>query len=60
MTNPIRRVHTSDAQQIAPPATKRTAKTETQVQTPPVQKSGAVSQDQVTLKSAGQVDSADK
>jgi hypothetical protein len=54
MINPISSAHTTDLQPVVhPPADP---KPHPQAQTPPVQKSGAVSQDQVTLKSAGQLD----
>ena len=43
-----------DARQIAHPLAE--PRTDPRAQTPPVQKSGEVSQDQVTLKSAGQPD----
>lgn len=49
MINPISSPHASDVQQTAKPIPKA----EPEVQTP---KSGALSHDQVTLKSAGQVD----
>ena len=55
MINPISSPHPTDVQQVAHhPASE--PKPHPQAQTPPVQKSGGVSQDQVTLKSAGQVD----
>lgn len=54
MITPITSVHPIDARQVAQPPAE--PKPDPQAQTPPVQKSGAVSQDQVTLKSAGQVD----
>jgi hypothetical protein len=54
MINPISSTHSSDVHQVSqPPAQPRP---DTRAQTPPVAKSGAVSQDQVTLKSAGQAD----
>jgi len=54
MINPISSVHPPVVQQIAHPPAE--AKPDPHAQTPPVRKSGEVSQDQVTLKSAGQVD----
>lgn len=52
MISPISSEHTSAAaSQPSPEKTKHPA------QAPPTAKSGAVSSDQVTLKSAGQVDS---
>ena len=54
MINPISSAHPTDVQQVAHPPAE--PKPHPQAQTPPVLKSGAVSQDQVTLKSAGQVD----
>lgn len=58
MINPIRSAEPVDAstsvRQVAHPPQE--PKPDRQAQTPPVQKSGAVSQDQVTLKSAGQLD----
>ena len=54
MITPITRAHPIDARQVSqPPADP---KPDPQAQTPPVPKSGALSQDQVTLKSAGQPD----
>jgi len=54
MINPISSVHPSDVHQVSQPPAE--PKPDPQAQTPPVQKSGALSQDQVTLKSAGQAD----
>lgn len=54
MINPVSSVHTSDVHQASQSTPQ--AKPDTRAQTPPVAKSGAVSQDQVTLKSAGQTD----
>jgi len=54
MINPISSAHPNDVQPVSHPPAE--PKPDPQAQTPPVQKSGAVSQDQVTLKSAGQVD----
>ena len=58
MINPISSAQpvdaSSSARHVARPPEE--PKPEPQAQTPPVQKSGAVSQDQVTLKSAGQLD----
>jgi len=52
--SPISSAHTSDVRQASQPPAER--RPDPKAQTPPVQKSGAVSQDQVTLKSAGQAD----
>jgi hypothetical protein len=54
MINPISSVHPPVVQQVAHAPAE--AKPDPHAQTPPVRKSGEVSQDQVTLKSAGQVD----
>jgi len=58
MINPISSAQPVDAsssvRHVARPPEE--PKPEPQAQTPPVQKSGTVSQDQVTLKSAGQLD----
>jgi len=54
MITPIENVHAVDARQIAQP--NREPHPAPHDQTPPVAKSGEVSQDQVTLKSAGQPD----
>jgi len=54
MINPISSVHPPVVQQGAHAPAE--AKPDPHAQTPPVRKSGEVSQDQVTLKSAGQVD----
>jgi hypothetical protein len=54
MINPISSVHPAVVQQVA--HSRAEAKPDPHAQTPPVRKSGEVSQDQVTLKSAGQVD----
>ncbi|HZC24589.1 MAG TPA: hypothetical protein VE866_14700 [Candidatus Binatia bacterium] len=54
MITPISTAHPIDAPQVAPPAAE--PKPDPHAQTPPVHKSGEVSQDQVTLKSAGQPD----
>jgi len=50
MINPISSAHPADAQQTAPPPPPKPAP---EAQTP---KSGELSSDKVTLKSAGQVD----
>jgi hypothetical protein len=55
MIHSISNVPTTDVRQAAQPPTE--PKPDPQAQTPPVHKSGEVSQDQVTLKSAGQPDS---
>jgi hypothetical protein len=54
MINPISSVHPPVVHQVAHAPAE--AKPDPHAQTPPVRKSGEVSQDQVTLKSAGQVD----
>lgn len=54
MINPISSAHTSDVHQASQPPAER--RPDPHAQTPPVQKSGALSHDQVTLKSAGQPD----
>ena len=54
MITPIEHVHSVDARQVAEP--NRESHPDPHDQTPPVVKSGEVSQDQVTLKSAGQPD----
>jgi len=54
MISPISSAHASNAHQVAQPPAE--PKPDPRAQTPPVPKSGALSQDQVTLKSAGQPD----
>ena len=54
MITPISSVHPVDVRQVAHPPVE--PKPEPHTQTQPVTKSGEVSQDQVTLKSAGQPD----
>lgn len=54
MITPIHSPQPIDARQVALPAAE--PKPDPQAQTPPVRRSGEVSQDQVTLKSAGQPD----
>ncbi|HEX6823750.1 MAG TPA: hypothetical protein VF123_16955 [Candidatus Sulfotelmatobacter sp.] len=54
MINPISSVHPTLVQQVAHSPAE--AKPDPHPQTPPVQKSGELSQDHVTLKSAGQLD----
>lgn len=54
MITPIHSPHPIDARQVAQPSAE--PKPDPHAQTPPVRKSGEVSQDQVTLKSAGQPD----
>jgi hypothetical protein len=54
MITPISSVHTADVHQVAQPPAE--PKADPRAETPPVPKSGALSNDQVTLKSAGQVD----
>ncbi|HWJ48402.1 MAG TPA: hypothetical protein VNS62_12165 [Candidatus Udaeobacter sp.] len=54
MITPIHSPHPIDARHVAQPPAE--PKPDPQAQTPPVRKSGEVSQDQVTLKSAGQPD----
>ena len=54
MITPINSPHPIDARQVAQPPAE--PKPDPVAQTPPVRKSGEVSQDQVTLKSAAQPD----
>ncbi|HKF04841.1 MAG TPA: hypothetical protein VKB49_21145 [Candidatus Sulfotelmatobacter sp.] len=54
MITPVHSPHPIDARQVAQPAAE--PRPDPHAQTPPVRKSGEVSQDQVTLKSAGQPD----
>lgn len=54
MITPINSAHPIDARQIAQPTSE--PKPDPHAQTPPVPKSGALSHDQVTLRSAGQAD----
>ena len=54
MITPIHSPHPVDARHVVHPPAE--PKPDPQAQTPPVRKSGEVSQDQVTLKSAGQPD----
>lgn len=54
MITPINNAHPVDVRHVAQPASE--PKPDPHAQTPPVHKSGEVSQDQVTLKSAGQPD----
>ena len=54
MITPITSAYPIDARQVAQPPAE--PKPDPQAQTPPVQKSGGLSHDQVTLKSAGQPD----
>lgn len=54
MITPINGPHPIDARHVAQPPAE--PKPDPAAQTPPVRKSGEVSQDQVTLKSAGQPD----
>lgn len=54
MINPISSVHPPVVQQVVHSAAE--TKPDPHAQTPPVRKSGELSQDHVTLKSAGQVD----
>ena len=54
MITPINTPHPIDARQVAQPAAE--PRPDPHAQTPPVHKSGEVSQDQVTLKSAAQPD----
>jgi hypothetical protein len=54
MITPINNVHPTDVHQAAHQPAE--PKPDPRAQTPPIQKSGEVSQDQVTLKSAGQPD----
>jgi len=54
MINPISSAHPTDVHQVSQQPAQ--VKPDPQAQTPPVPKSGQLSHDQVTLKSAGQVD----
>ena len=54
MITSINNVHPADTHQVAHPPSE--PRPDPEAQTPPVQKSGQLSQDQVTLKSAGQLD----
>lgn len=54
MITPITNAHPVDVQQVAHPPAE--PKPDPHAQTPPVQKSGQLSHDQVTLRSAGQPD----
>ncbi len=54
MISPINSAHPIDARQVAQRQSE--PKPDPRAQTPPVHRSGEVSQDQVTLKSAGQPD----
>lgn len=54
MITPVQSVHPADVHQVAQPPAE--PKPDPHAETPPVPKSGALSQDQVTLKSAGQPD----
>lgn len=54
MIPPLNGVHAVEARPDVRHATE--VKPDLRAQTPPVQKSGQVSEDQVTLKSAGQTD----
>jgi hypothetical protein len=58
MINPISSVQRSDVHQVSQPAAQ--PKPDPRAQTPPLAKSGALSHDQVTLKSAGQADADGK
>ncbi|HME34772.1 MAG TPA: hypothetical protein VKF84_06005 [Candidatus Sulfotelmatobacter sp.] len=58
MINPISSVHPGDVHQVPQPAAQ--PRPDPQADTPPVPKSGALSHDQVTLRSAGQTDSDHK
>lgn len=55
MITSIHSPHSIDARQVAQPPAE--PKPDPHAETPPVRKSGEVSQDQVTLKSAGQPNS---
>jgi hypothetical protein len=54
MITPISSVHPIDVRQVAHPPAE--AKPDPRAETPPVPKSGQLSHDQVTLRSAGQPD----
>ena len=58
MINPISSVQRSGVHPVSQPAAQ--PKPDPRAQTPPVAKSGALSHDQVTLKSAGQADADGK
>jgi hypothetical protein len=52
MITPINSVHPADVHQVSQPPAE--PKPDPHAETPPVVKSGALSQDQVTLRSAGE------
>ncbi len=52
MITPINSVHPADVHQVSQPPAE--PKPDPHAETPPVAKSGALSQDQVTLRSAGE------
>jgi hypothetical protein len=54
MITPINSVHPADVHQVSQPPAE--PKADPHAETPPVPKSGALSHDQATLKSAGQPD----
>jgi hypothetical protein len=58
MINPISSVHPVDVHPVAQPAAQ--PRPNPRAETPPVPKSGALSHDQVTLRSAGQTDNDGK
>jgi hypothetical protein len=58
MITPINSVHPADIHQVSQPPAE--PKPDPHAETPPVAKSGALSQDQGTLKSAGQPDTDSK
>jgi hypothetical protein len=58
MITPINSVHPADVHQVSQPPAE--PKPDPDAETPPVPKSGALSHDQVTLKSAGQPDTDGK
>jgi hypothetical protein len=54
MITPINSVHPADVHQVAQPPSE--PRPDPHAETPPIPKSGALSHDQVTLRSAGDVD----
>lgn len=58
MITPINSFHPADVHQVSQPPSE--PRPDPHAETPPVAKSGALSQDQVTLKSAGQPDGDSK
>ena len=54
MITPISSIHPADIHQVAQPPAE--PKPDPHAETPPIPKSGALSHDQVTLRSAGDID----